>query len=501
MKSSLIVFFLISFTLISCKSDSKNNEQENVLKSETFAEIDALTMVSEIYDTYQNSEDYLIKGLFYPANFLSHDFKLWGEKGQKFAFFNVSATNIALNNFWLLSYQGIVNANATIITIDYMFGEKIISLELANRLKAECYFNRGLLYFFLASNFGNVPLTNETDKTKAISTPNSSQNNVFNWVVQDLTKSIIYLPYTLDSELDIGRATKGAALAYLAESYMWLEQYEKAIKAFNKLDGYYELMPNFLDIHAFKHQNNKESIFEIQFNGNENLGWGRDNYSVFIQSFALPFEVGGGAFAYVNPVLAKSFEKNDNRKRATVIGPGQTHPASNINISSYNNVQDQFQGINTLGTKNKPWLGDDKERSGYYSIKTWRAPDPSASISTVFRKTNVILMRYGQVLLDLAECKFKTGDIEGAQALINKIRKRANLKPVYSNDIMTILLNEYRHELAGEYSLWYIIRRSGAHADYLKKHFNVAIPTGHELLPIPQEQLKLNSKLIQNIGY
>lgn len=501
MKSYLIIFFLILITLISCKSDSKNNEQQNVLKSETLTKIDALAMVSEIYDTYQNSEEFLIKGLFYPANLLSQDFKLWGEIGQSFTSFNVSPDNIALNNFWSLSYKGIVNANATINTIDYMFGEKIISLELANRLKAECYFNRGLLYFLLASNFGNVPLTNETDKTKSISTPNSSQIDVFNWVVQDLTKSIIHLPYTFDSELDIGRATKGAALAYLGESYMWLEQYEKAIEAFNKLDGYYDLMPNFLDIHAFKHQNNKESIFEIQFNGNDNLGWGRDNYSTFIQSFALPIEVGGRAFSYINPVLAKSFENNDTRKRATVIAPGQTHPASNINISSYINVQDRFQGINTLGTKNKPWLGDDKERSGYYSVKTWRAPDASSTISTVFRKTNVILMRYGQVLLDLAESKFKTGDIKSAQTLINEIRKRAKLKPVYSNDIMPVLLNEYRHELAGEYSLWYILRRSREHDDYIKKYFNATIPTGHDLLPIPQEQLKLNSALNQNIGY
>ena len=343
MKYFLIVFILILNTLIGCKPETKNNGQKNSAKPEILTEIDALAMVSELYETYQNSEDFLIKGIFYPANFLSQDFRLWGESGQSFSSFNVSPDNVALNNFWAQSYEGIVKANAAINILDDLADEKRISSELANRLKAECYFNRGLFYFYLASNFGNVPLANEIMETESIKSSNVSQNEVFKWVVQDLTKAVLNLPFTYTSKSDIGRATKGAALAYLGESYMWLGQYENAITAFNKLEGHYVLMPNFLDIHAFKHQNNKESIFEIQFNGNENLGWGRDNYSTFIQSFALPKEVGGAALAFVNPVLEKSFEQNDTRKSATVIAPGQTHPDSSINISSTSLFRSSFR--------------------------------------------------------------------------------------------------------------------------------------------------------------
>ena len=501
MRYFLVIITFVFISLFSCKSDSKKTEQQNSLKPETLTQLDALAMVSEIYDTYQNSEDFLVKGLFYPANFLSQDFKLWGATGQSFTSFNISPDYDALNNFWSLSYEGIVRANIAIKTLNDMAEGKIIKPELANRLIAECHFNRGLLYFYLASNFGNVPLVNNTDETETINKANAPQDDVFEWVVQDLTKAITYLPYTYNLKVDIGRATKGAALAYLGESYMWLKQYKKAITAFEKLEGHYELMSNFLDIHAFKHQNNKESIFEIQFNGNDNLGWGRDNYSTFIQSFALPNEVGGAALAYINPIFFKSLEKNDKRKRATVLEPGQTHPDSSINISSYNRIQEEYRGINTLGTKNKPWLGDDNERSGYYIVKLWRAPDPDATLSTVFSKANVILMRYAQVLLSLAESKYKIGDAKGAQKLINKIRKRAQLKPIYSTQFMPSLLNEYRHELAGEYALWYILRRSGQHFDYIKTHFKITIPPGRDLLPIPQEQLRLNKALKQNNGY
>jgi len=110
-------------------------------------------------------------------------------------------------------------------------------------------------------------------------------------------------------------------------------------------------------------------------------------------------------------------------------------------------------------------------------------------------------MRYGQVLLDLAECKFKTGDIKGAQTLINKIRKRAGLKSVSSTKLMPIILNEYRHELAGEFSLWHVLRRSGEHIKYIKSKFNTDIPKGHDILPIPAEQLRTNTLLKQNTGY
>jgi len=495
------LFLILVFSLfINCQPKQKT-EQKKLETAKKLTKIDALTMVSEIYDTYQNSEEFLIKGLFYPANFLSQDFELWGEYGQFFKSYNIPADYKILNDYWALSYDGIVKANATLISLNKMAANKIISQKLANRLKAECFFNRGLLYYYLACNFGNVPIVKNISKTETINEPNASQDEVFKYVVHDLTKAKNGLPFTYPEKKDLGRATKGAALAYLGEAYMWLHQYDKAITSFNELKGHYKLMPNFLDINAFKYQNNKESIFEIQFNGNDNLGWGRDNYSTFIQSFALPGEVGGAALAYINPKFVRSFNSKDKRAKATVIGPSQKHPDTSINISSYNNVQEKFNGINTLGTKQKPWLGDDGKRSGYYSVKSWRAPDPNATASSVFSKANVILMRYGQVLLDLAESKFKTGDVKGAQKLINQIRRRAGLKPVFNTNLMPILLNEYNHELAGEYSLWYILRRSENHIDYIKSNFNIDIPKGHDLLPIPKEQLRLNKNLKQNPGY
>jgi len=271
MKFKNLYLLLILSLFFGCQSNQKIKRKKQETEKK-LTKIDALTMVSEIYDTFQNSEDYLIKGIFYPANFLSQDFNLWGNDGEYFKTYNFSTDYNILNNFWTISYDGIIKANAAIVSLNKMASNKIISQKLANRLKAECYFNRGILYYYLACNFGNVPIVNNTLNTEPINQPKVPQDSVFKYVENNLTKAKNGLPFVYSAKQDFGRATKGAALAYLGESYMWLHQYKKAINAFNQLKGHYKLMLNFLDINSFKHQNNKESIFEIQFNGNDNLG-------------------------------------------------------------------------------------------------------------------------------------------------------------------------------------------------------------------------------------
>lgn len=499
----IIFFSLLSvlFFQMSCSKKTSKDKIQHQVKLDTVYKLksDALNLVSEVYDTYQSSEDFLVKGIFYPANLLSQDFKGWGASSS-YQKYNVPVNFPAINKMWIASYQGIFKANLAIKHLKNMVKNQVISKELGDRLIAECLFNRSIFYTLLADNFGGVPIIgNQSSGT--INKARNTQNEVFETVQKDLLTAANYLPWQYKTKGDIGRATKGAAYAYLGEAYMWLKDYNNAALAFTKLSNHYSLMSHFIDINSFKHQNNKESIFEIQFNGTDNLGWGRDNYSSFIQSFALPNEVGGTAYVYANPKLFNSYSKKDKRRRASIIAPGETHPDPNINISNYNNVQENFKGINTLGTRKHPWLGDAKDHSGYYGIKTWRAPDPNASASTIFNKANVILMRYGQVVLDNAEANYKMGNKKEGLKLLNIIRKRAGLKPTSSSNFITKLLNEYRHELSGGMTLWYVIRRTGEDVKYIKDNFNINIQKGHDILPIPQIQITNNPKLIQNLGY
>jgi hypothetical protein len=66
---------------------------------------------------------------------------------------------------------------------------------------------------------------------------------------------------------DLGRATKGAAYPYEGAARMWLKDYSGALAAFNnpELTNNYHLLQNFADVNEYNHQNNDESIFEVQF--------------------------------------------------------------------------------------------------------------------------------------------------------------------------------------------------------------------------------------------
>jgi hypothetical protein len=97
---------------------------------------------------------------------------------------------------------------------------------------------------------------------------------------------------------------------------------------------------------------------------------------------------------------------------------------------------------------------------------------------------------------------------------------------------MQMVLSEYRHELSGDYSLFYNLRRAGGttpgqvardfiHANYgttdnlnpqpypygptadgkLHGVWRTSLPVGHDICPIPQPEIGLNPNLTQNQGY
>ena len=420
--------------------------------------------------------------------------------------YEVPANFAPLNVAWVRSYQGIARANSAIPIIAKMKTEGVLDEKLANRLTGEAYFLRGVFYYYLASMFGGVPLELQT-VTDEGRHPRNTQDEVFTSIISDMQIAADLLPWKEDLGVEnTGRATKGAALAYMGSAQMWLKKYADAITTFNQLEGKYQLMEEFIDIHEYSKMNNKESIFEVQLLEGADQSWGHANDVIWFSSFHMPEEVSNFGYSYADPKLYASFEPGDKRKLATVIGPGDEHPSPAIEIKNYPKVQEQFGGINTLGTIDKPWKGTDKLRSGYYSVKTWRDPNVRGSTGnpqTIFGGQNVVMMRFGEILLSKAEAMWRSGDEAGARNIINNIiRKRAGLEPVAeSTPMINVIINEYRHELSGEMSFWFLLRRTGEHINYVKQEFKITIPNGKDILPIPQEAILNNSTLVQNPGY
>jgi hypothetical protein len=232
-------------------------------------------------------------------------------------------------------------------------------------------------------------------------------------------------------------------------------------------------------------------------------------------------------YDYADPRLSLSFEPGDKRKLCTILGPGDVHPSPAIQIRNYPHVIDGFNSgdpkyvgtdgkiINTCGTAAIPWRGrfptanNNDSTSGYYSVKFWR--DPNIIDNNNFMSDqNAIMLRLGEVLVSKAEAQFKSGDAAGALLTIQQVRDRAWGKlanpsvvvpPPVGTDVLKIIINEYRHEIAGEMSLWFVLRRSGEHINYVKNEFGKTIPAGHDLMPIPSTAIASNLTLTQNPGY
>lgn len=535
---------------------------------------DVVALVNSIYDGYQNS-DLLKKSIWYYANFTSHD---WFNDGGDIAWNNytISPTFGALYTFWQNAYFDIIRANSALEIIATAKTKGVVTPELGNRLLGEAYFLRGMSYYYLAGSFGGVPLELKSNPNGLA--PRNTQAEVFAQVVADMKQAETLLQSkTVLPATEKGRATKGAAYAYEGSAQMWLGKYAEALTAFNntELTANYHLLPKFIDVHEFSNQNNDESLFEIQFDiqGSQSWdgGWQNGGEVAWIDDFSWPHELSGFGYDYGNPGLEYSYQTGDLRKNATIIGPGDQNISPGIiakwgGIKGYQVVIDGFKNgtkdnsaqkygsfvgddgniINTCGALRQPWYGDDLTRSGFYCAKKWRDPNLTGAngSSTIFGSQNQILMRYAEVLLSRAECKVRTGDIPGAMADLKLVRDRAfgGSAPAVMQDGLTydgkattpitdplqMVLSEYRHELTGEYSLFYLLRRAGAGvaAAFIQKNYGTdatvtpqpypygptadgklhgvwrtSLPANHDILPIPQTAIGLNPNLKQNPGY
>lgn len=139
---------------------------------------------------------------------------------------------------------------------------------------------RGLFLFHCVNMFKNVPLPLTTD----VYHQQKSQEEGWKQVKDDFTKAAALFPvsYTSVDGLDagqVGRATKGAALAYLGKAQLFTKDFANARITFKQVIdlGVYSLVADYRDNFTTKNENNKESIFEVQFSreaGGVDLGWG-----------------------------------------------------------------------------------------------------------------------------------------------------------------------------------------------------------------------------------
>jgi hypothetical protein len=395
--------------------------------------------------------------------------------------FTVTSTQGQLSDFWNGRYQTINLCNQVIDNIPAIS----MDANLKSRYIAEAKFIRAYEYFRLVRAFGDVPLRLKLPKDASeYNLPRSPKAQVWAAIEQDLTDAANVLPASY-SGADIGRATKGAALAFHAKAAMYqskwadVKTYTDQVMAL----GIYNLFANYEQLFRIQNENSVESIFEIQAKhipGNCDASNSQYSQVQGVRGVAR----GGWGFNVPTTDLANAYEPSDPRRDATIIFRGETTPSGNA----------------IPGTVPNPMYN----QKSYVPFN-----DPNNQDCNEGADQNIRVIRYAEVLLMNAEANNELGNSAAALASLEKVRARARagnnaiLPPVTTTDktaLRTAIWNERRVELAMEFDRYFDVVRQGRAA-------TVFGPLGwkankNEVWPVPQSEIDLSAGVLtQNPGY
>lgn len=427
------------------------------------------------------------------------------------------------------TYEHIRRANYILENID----KAPLSTEKKKKLIAEVRVIRAYKYFDMATLFGEVPIITKTLTPEESFVPASTQKEVFDFVEKELKEAAADLSFTTGG----ARMSKGAALGLLARCYAFQKKHQDVINTTQEIisSGTYKLFEDYATLFEEANENNTEVIMNIEYianvQGYTSLGimlpnsmggWGS---IVPTQSLVDAYEtVEGKTIAEsTNYKPASPYENRDPRLKATIVYPG----------ASYNGKY--FDPLNPK-SDDYPSGPDNASSTGYNYRKYIQNPGSYINIWNV--GSNIIVMRYAEILLLNAEAKIELGKIDNSvYENIDLVRERAKMpkvdKAVYAaqGKLREVVRRELRVELAGEGRRRFDIIRWGIAKDVMNSPVNGALSKGtvdpktgkvtytsltdrffsenrtfkagkNELWPIPQPVID-NSKgtLKQNPGY
>ena len=428
------------------------------------------------------------------GNVASDDTDKGGESGsdqlyaQQIQLFNIPADNDATRFAYQVEYVGVRRANLALENIPTIN----MDAALKNRYLAEAKFLRAWYYFNLVRTFGDVPLvlTSEVESTDLTRTPKAQ---VYAQIIKDLTEAEAGLPKASQyPAADHGRATQGAAQAYLGKVYLYMKNNIKAEEWFGKLiaSNEYALHPDYMEMFLRVGETSKEHIFQVKFLNDQ--GAQPANNNNIGTTFGSRARNGWG-FNLPTKDFVDAFETGDPRLNQTVYKTGDVMPDGLVA-----NV-----GNSTTG----------------YLTKKYYVPEYERIQGSLQAGRDDIHMRLGKVYLWYAEAANEIGKTTEALKYLNEVRKRARqgnnavLPDVTVTDkdgLRQAIWKEQRVEFGQEYERFFELVRQGRAGQVLRAFaakYNTAKGKGfrdgvNEIFPLPQSEINLSKgKITQNPGY
>lgn len=406
--------------------------------------------------------------------------------------FNINPSNSAVEAVWKRYYQGVFTCN--VVTDGLSGATPGISPTVKTQAIAQAKFLRAYYYFILTNCYGNIPLHLVVPQTPAeAQKPISPQTAIYAQIEKDCTDAAADLPPSW-SGADLGRVTKGAALALLAKTYLFEQKWALAASTAQAVEALnlYSLLPVYADNFRAATKNNAEAIFTVMHQSGLTPFQG-NNLNVWFQ----PTSLGGYGFFYPTQSLVNNFEKSaggvdDPRLDYTVARAGHPYFDSSFDPT---------------------WT-----TTGYLSKKDCQPQSevPKATIGD--GNLNYPAIRFADVLLIEAEALNESGNGAGALIPLNKVRKRAresylydttlpgygtipsNLLPDITTTDQTTLRDDIRRERRSELALEFhrffdIIRYGSAYANSAMSDVPLFNYNTNKFFPIPQSERDTNPNL------
>jgi hypothetical protein len=393
--------------------------------------------------------------------------------------------NSNLNDIWSWMFAGVQRCNY------FMEFKDKTNFEGREQMIGEVRFLRAYYHFELVKWFGGVPMKIDQrfQLGDELTIPRSSKEAVYAQIEADLIAAAEVLPET---PVQIGRATKGAALSLLGKAYLYQEKFADAATALDEVvnSGLYSLVQDYNSIFEHDGENGPESVFEVQYSDAEGAGFG------CLQCVEGNVAVGfSGVRGYDGPLFTSGFSFNVPTEEAAGIyeGGDQRLAVTILDIDAW---------ADTTGSS----FTTGNEHTGYFNrkyIPRKRSVDAQPDLNLT-NPNNYRAIRYSDVLLMAAEA-YNRGGIDDAKAqdYLNQIRRRAfqdtNHDITASGSNLTeFIYRERRLELLGEGHRFFDLVRTGRAAGTID-----GFVTGkHEVFPIPIEEIGFSGGLWeQNPNY
>jgi len=526
MKTKHIVIALIMCVFWGCESlDTPLLDKESDLSFWDKPD-DALNALNSCYPDLYNADQFIFNESLSDNSYTKSNN---GSLVRDVANGSYDASSPLIRDVWNSRYVGIKHCNILLDNINKITN---LNADLKNRYIAEARAIRAFHYFILMNNYGDVPLvTKEISIEESTRISRTPKGEVLQFILDELDAAKI-LPNSYGAK-DKGRFTKGAVMALKARVLLcenrWQEVAAICDALINKQEaGFLDLFSGtYSDLFKPQNKNNIEVLLDVQF-----MPVNREQGT---QYYLIPPSFGG--FAAISPTqeLADSYlllngktisdpsyneltpyNNRDPRLDATLIRHG----------SQLENPNGTFTTINTaLGTgDNSINNSSNATPTGYYVSKFY---DKTAR-NMLQSGSNLILIRYAEVLLMYAEAKAKLNDFGQTEwnMTIKKLRTRAGFTntnaldyPTVSNaEMEEIIRRERRSELAMEGLRLMDLRRwktaetalnQWVHGiktneailidnGYIRVEKRMFDPGKNYLWPIPQSERDLNKNLTQN---